>query len=162
MKELRDSNAPVRLVELENGKVGFAAKVAPLVKDKKFKNFYSDLQNHVIVFYPAELIKAGDCVLSTENIFGHEAQCENETHFFPTFEALGENTIELHCEDVFLFSNCDPRQNNPKAGVYTKEAPDPKSMAWGIRKGTYFVPLQEMQESIKYNLINWFVPKHIA
>ncbi len=162
MKELRDSNAPVRLVELENGQVGFAAKVAPLVKDTKFNNWYSDLQNHILIFYPAELIKSGVCALSTESIFGHEAQSENETHFFPTFEALGYNTVELSCEDAYMFSNCDFRQNNPKVGVYTKEAPNPKSMAWGIPKGTKHVPLQEMQEGVKYNLINWFVPKEIA
>ena len=162
MKELKDSNASVRLVELQNGEIGFAAKVAPLVKDKKFKNFYSDLKNYVIVFYPAEMIKAGDCVLSTESIFGHEAQSENETHFFPTFEALGDNTVELSCEDVYMFSNSDSRHPNPKVGVYTKEAPNPKSMAWGIRKGTEYVPLQQMEQGVRYRLINWFVPKQIA
>jgi hypothetical protein len=156
MKCLKNSNSRVRLVELEDGTVGFAAKVAPLLQERHY--WYADKKQAILIFYPAELVKAGECELTKENVFGYEAQCENETHFFPTFEALEENRIQLSCEDAYLFSNCDPRQNNPVVGVHVKEAPNPKSFVYGIRKGTEYIPLQGMV-NLKYSLIDWFIPK---
>jgi hypothetical protein len=151
MKHLKNSNSSVRLVELENGSIGFAAKVAPLVQGNHY--WFADKKNAIFIFYPAELIKAGECSLTDCDIFGYEAQCENETHFFPTFEALGEKRIELSCKNAYLFSNCDHRQNNPVIGVHVKEAPNPKELVYAIKKGTDFIPLQEMKEGVRYILI---------
>lgn len=152
MKYLESSNCSVRLVKLENGEIGFAAKIAPLVKKSHY--WASGKEKAIYIFYPAELVKAGKCKLTTHNIFGYEAECENETHFFPSHEALGKERITLSCEDAYLLSNCDHRQNNPTIGVHVKESPTSESVVYGIKKGTSFIPLQEMDNSAKYTLLH--------
>jgi hypothetical protein len=150
MKNLKDSNDTIKLVELENGAIGFVARIAPLVKEKHF--WFADKKQAISIFYPAEMVNAGECTNTEIEIFGHEAQCENETHYFPSFEALGENRIVLSCEDAYLFSKCDHRQNNPVIGVYTKEAPHPDAYVYAIKKGTEFIALSPMTDA-KYVLI---------
>ena len=132
LSEGRQASSQSALVKYKN-QIGYVMDLYPRRDSRQ------DQSKFIIIFMPAEYIVAGECRISDTKLFDAvDIECENNTHYFPSYLELGNDYIVLDEKPAYLHSNTDFRVSNPQIGVCQKRSPQPTENVWAIRKDATF------------------------